>query len=268
MDFVVVGLGLGALALLGGVFLAGWSSWHWARQAASATTAEEAAHLAAVAATRRGAGQALLGAGSAVLLATIGALAGSLTDQTGAFLVVTTATVAALGFLFWAYLHRLRSPIPPRPVHAARSARQPANGPDPARPRAPEPLVAPMAAALPTDAAAADQSPSAPAQETESVAAPPLSAVAHETDPRADDDAALEPEPAATPELNPEPDPEPDTEPEPEPEPAPAPEASEDENAVPANGQATSRGIVDLVAYSGRANRQTPGSGLDDDDSS
>ena len=124
MDFVVVGLGLGALAILGGVLLLGLVAGRWERTAASASTREDAAYGAAMAAGRRGAGQALLGAGGALILATIGALAGSLDDRTGAYLITTTATVAGLGLLVWAYLHRARNPLPPRrrprpaPMHA------------------------------------------------------------------------------------------------------------------------------------------------------
>jgi hypothetical protein len=114
VDFVVVGLGLGTLAILAGVLLLGWMAGRWERSAARATTPEDAAHDRAMAAGRRGAGQAFVGAGVAVLIATIGALAGSLDDQTGAFFVTTTATVAALGLLVWAHLFRTRNPLPPR----------------------------------------------------------------------------------------------------------------------------------------------------------
>lgn len=114
MDFVVVGLGLGTLAILAGVLLFAWVAGRWERAAARATTPEDAAHDKAAAVGRRGAGQAFIGAGVAVLIATIAALAGSLDDQTGAFFVTTTATVAALGLLVWAYLYRTRNPLPPR----------------------------------------------------------------------------------------------------------------------------------------------------------
>jgi hypothetical protein len=114
VDFVVVGLGLGTLAILAGVLMLGWTAGRWERAAARATTPEEAAHDRAVATGRRGAGQAFVGAGVAVLIATIGALAGSLDDQTGAFFVTTTATVAALGLLVWGYLYRTRNQLPPR----------------------------------------------------------------------------------------------------------------------------------------------------------
>jgi len=114
VDFVVVGLGLGALGVLVGVIMYGWSSGRWERAAARAKEPSDAAYANAMACSRRGAGQALLGAGGAILLATIGALAGSVDDRTGALLVVTTATIAALGLVVWGYLHRVRNPAPPR----------------------------------------------------------------------------------------------------------------------------------------------------------
>jgi hypothetical protein len=49
-----------------------------------------------------------------MLLATVAALGGSLDDRTGAFLVTTTATVAAVGILLMGYLQRTRNPVPPR----------------------------------------------------------------------------------------------------------------------------------------------------------
>jgi hypothetical protein len=113
VDFVVVGFGLGGLAIVLGLML-GWAAASRDRAALQAALPEGAARDRALARDRRGAGQALLSAGGAVLIATIGALAGGLDDQTGAFFVTTTATVATLGILVWAYLHRSRHPAPPR----------------------------------------------------------------------------------------------------------------------------------------------------------
>ncbi|MCC7021795.1 MAG: hypothetical protein IT338_03155 [Thermomicrobiales bacterium] len=112
MDFVVVGLGLGALAMLLGIALLAWAAPRQARLARAASRSEARRGLA-IAANRRGAGVALLYAGGAIFLATIGGLAGALDDRTGAFLVATTTTVAALGLLVWGYLDHLRNPIPP-----------------------------------------------------------------------------------------------------------------------------------------------------------
>lgn len=115
VDFVVVGLGLGTLAILTGVLLFSWAAGRWEREAKQAMLPAEVSYDRAMAASRRGAGQAFIGAGVAVLIATVGALAGSLDDQTGAFLVTTAATVAGCGLLVWAYLHRSRNPLPQRP---------------------------------------------------------------------------------------------------------------------------------------------------------
>jgi hypothetical protein len=115
VDFVVVGFGLGALGILLGVILRGWLAGRCERAAARATDPAVTAYERANAAECRGAGQALLAAGSVVALATVGGLAGALNDRTGALLVTTTATVAALGIILWGYLYRSRNPMPPRP---------------------------------------------------------------------------------------------------------------------------------------------------------
>jgi hypothetical protein len=113
-------LTVGALAVLAGVVLLGWQTGRWQRSAAGAVSPDEAVRSLAIAADRRSTGEALLYAGAAIVLATVGALAGSLDDRTGAFFVVTTTTVAAFGILVRAYLHRVRHPIPAAPRRAAR----------------------------------------------------------------------------------------------------------------------------------------------------
>ena len=114
MDFVVVGFGLGALGVLLGVVMRGGLAPRSQRAAARVSTPEDAARYQAVAADHRGTGQAFLYAGGAMLLATVAGLVGSLDDRTGAFLVTTTATVAAVGILLGGYLQRARNPVPPR----------------------------------------------------------------------------------------------------------------------------------------------------------
>jgi hypothetical protein len=114
VDFVVVGFGLGALSVLLGVVMLGWLAPRSQRAAARVSTAGDAARYRAVAADHRGTGQAFLYAGGAMLLATVAGLVGSLDDRTGAFLVTTTATVAAVGILLGGYLQRARNPVPPR----------------------------------------------------------------------------------------------------------------------------------------------------------
>jgi hypothetical protein len=114
VDFVVVGFGLGALGVLLGVVMLGWLAPRSQRAAARNSAADDAARHRAIAAEHRGTGQAFLYAGGAMLLATVAGLLGSLDDRTGAFLVTTTATVAAVGILLGGYLQRARNPIPPR----------------------------------------------------------------------------------------------------------------------------------------------------------
>src|SRR5688572_27179216 len=101
VDFVVVGFGLGALTILCGLALLGVAARGWERAAERAPSPADAARDLATAADRRHLGQTVLYAGGAILLATMGALAGSLDDRTGAYFVATTATVAAVGALYW-----------------------------------------------------------------------------------------------------------------------------------------------------------------------
>lgn len=121
VDFVVVGFGLGALTILSGAVMLAWVAARWQRAAERARSSADAAYGYAAAAERRGMGLALLYSGSAVLLATIAALAGSLDDRTGAFFIATTVTVAALGVLFALYRRRFHHSAPPRP-HAVSPA--------------------------------------------------------------------------------------------------------------------------------------------------
>ena len=114
MDFVVVGFGLGALGVLLGVVMLGWLAPRSQRAAARASSADDAARDRAVAAEHYGTGRTFLYAGGAMLLATVAGLLGSLDDRTGAFLVATTATVAAIGILLGGYLQHTRNPLPPR----------------------------------------------------------------------------------------------------------------------------------------------------------
>lgn len=121
MDFVVVGFGVGTLGVLLGVVLLGWLAGRSERAATNAAAPAAAAYAQAAAAEYRGAGQAFIYAGGAVILATIGGLAGALDDRTGALLVATTATVAVLGIFFWGYLYWSRHPLPTRPRRQPRS---------------------------------------------------------------------------------------------------------------------------------------------------
>lgn len=122
MDFLVVGLGLGALSILSGITMVTLVVWRWQRATQRATLPEEQRYFVACAASRNAAGQALIAAGAAILLATIGAVAGSLDDRTGSLLVATTATVAALGLIVRDFLYRSRNPMPRRPRSRALEA--------------------------------------------------------------------------------------------------------------------------------------------------
>ncbi len=114
MDFVVVGFGLGALGVLLGVVMLGWLAPRSQRAAARVSSPDDAARCRAIAAEHRGTGQAFLYSGGVMLLVTVAGLAGSLDDRTGALLVTTTATVAAIGILLAGYLQRARNPVPHR----------------------------------------------------------------------------------------------------------------------------------------------------------
>lgn len=115
MDFLVVGLGLGALAILGGIIMVTLVVWRSQRAARQATRPEEQRYHLASAAARNASGQGLIVAGVVILLATVGAVAGSLDDRTGSLLVATTATVAAIGLIVRDVLYRSRYPLPRRP---------------------------------------------------------------------------------------------------------------------------------------------------------
>lgn len=114
MDFVVVGLGLGALGILCGLFMLGVLAAHRDRVASRIDSRDVAARDLAMAAEQREIGRAVLAAGAAVIVATTAALAASLDDRNGAFLVTSTVTVAAAGLLYWASVYRRRHPLPPR----------------------------------------------------------------------------------------------------------------------------------------------------------
>jgi hypothetical protein len=171
VDFVVVGFGVGALGLLLGVVCLAWGARQYGQAQRTAPHSGPNRALGGAMALRD-AGQVFLSAGGAILLATVGALVTSLDDATGALVVTTTITVAALGILLWVFLHRARIPylMPrPRPRPAvARAERQPARG-APAMPMA---MVAAMAKPLTfnadgAEAEGADAEPAAaPASET------------------------------------------------------------------------------------------------------
>lgn len=139
MDFVVVGLGLGALGVLLGVLLFGVLA-PLRERGADRAAADEAARDRAIAAEQREIGRAALAAGLAILVATSAALAAGLDDRTGAFLITSTVTIAAIGVLYWMSLYRRRNPLPARarrarPDVGAVQPTDPGSGAEEPRPR-------------------------------------------------------------------------------------------------------------------------------------
>lgn len=129
MDFVVIGLGLGALALLAGLALLCLVAPRWSRRAAAATHPADAVYARAVGAERQATGQSLLAVGGVLLLTTVGGVSAGLDDKTGALVLSSVATVAALGLVGWDALYRRQHPRPPQrrtaPLPVSREAAAP-----------------------------------------------------------------------------------------------------------------------------------------------
>ena len=113
MDFVVIGLGLSALALLTGLSLLCLVAPRWFRKAGVAHPGD-AAYARAQAGERHALGQGFLCAGAVLLLATLGGISAGLSDQAGAYLIATMTTLAALGLYGWDLLYRRQHPVPRR----------------------------------------------------------------------------------------------------------------------------------------------------------
>ncbi len=133
MDFVVIGLGLSALALLTGLTLLCLVSPRWYRKASPAKP-DDSAYARAMAGERRALGQGFLCVGAVLLLATLGGISAGLADKAGAYVIAAMTTVAVLGLAGWDVLYRRRNPAPRRrrvapvkapPVAADASASQP-----------------------------------------------------------------------------------------------------------------------------------------------
>ena len=138
MDFVVIGLGLSALALLTGLTLLCLVAPHWSRKAGVAQPGD-AAYARAQAGERHALGQGFLCVGAVLLLTTLGGISAGLADKTGAYLIATVTTVAVLSLFGWDLLYRRQHPIPQRrraaPARAQRAAEHTA-GTHPAGPTA------------------------------------------------------------------------------------------------------------------------------------
>ena len=113
MDFVVIGLGLSALALLAGLALLCLVSPSWFRKAGPAKP-DDAAYARAMAGQRHALGQGFLCVGAVLLLTTLGGISGGLADKTGAYLIAAMTTVALLGLVGWDLLYRRQHPVPRR----------------------------------------------------------------------------------------------------------------------------------------------------------
>ncbi len=113
MDFVVIGLGLSALALLTGLTLLCLVAPRWFRKA-GAVHPGDAAYARAQAEERQALGQGFLCVGAVLLLATLGGISAELADKAGAYLIASVTTVAALGLFGWDVLYRRQHPMPPR----------------------------------------------------------------------------------------------------------------------------------------------------------
>jgi len=160
VDFVVVGFGLGALAVLLGLALRDRGPWFWRvspwRELASPLLVQRVAWGRGC----RAGGLVLALAGGAVLLVTVVALLAGADDRPGLLLVAGTITLAAAGVLAWllAYLRfahpDLWSPRRPAPTPVAASA----FSPEPVAPSPAQTVERPWLPAAPShvDATSAD----------------------------------------------------------------------------------------------------------------
>lgn len=114
MDFVVIGLGLSALALLTGLSLLCVVAPRWLRKTRQAAQPAESPYAQAMAGERAALGQAFLCVGAVLLLATLGGISAGLADKAGAYLIAAVTTVAALCLWGWDLLYRHQHPIPVR----------------------------------------------------------------------------------------------------------------------------------------------------------
>ena len=116
MDFVVVGLGLGAIGILLGLLLRDAPGWRAAL--APGPAADGAPPVADTFA--RGLGTFLLVCGAALTVLTFLGLGTGLSDERGTLLVAGTVTIALLGLVAWLVQH-LRHRPSARPAAAAAS---------------------------------------------------------------------------------------------------------------------------------------------------
>ncbi len=125
MDFVVVGLGLGALGVLLGLTLRDAAAWRWRVRADRTLAAGEVAARVAAARACRAGGRLLALGGAGVCLTTLLAILFRVSDRAGAALVLALLIVVTAGAIAWSavYAHRYH----PRPVRV-RGASRPRRG--------------------------------------------------------------------------------------------------------------------------------------------
>lgn len=133
MDFVVIGLGLSALAMLTGLTLLCLVAPRWFRKA-GVVQPGDVAYARAHARERHALGQGFLCVGAILLLSTLGGISAGLADKAGAYLIATMTTITLLGLAGWDILYRKQHPIPVRRrTTSTRESQsdQPATAPNP-----------------------------------------------------------------------------------------------------------------------------------------
>lgn len=120
MDFVVVGLGVGALAVLLGLTIRELGSRWWSLAPGVPLSSPDQVRRLAIGRVSRAGGSVLSLAGVLILIATIVAIGLGLPDRTGAIVVMAVVTVAVLGTVAWGAIYAFRHHPP-----AARPARRP-----------------------------------------------------------------------------------------------------------------------------------------------
>jgi hypothetical protein len=131
VDFVVVGLGVGALAILLGLTIRELGARWWSLQPDVPLSSPEQARRLAIGRVSRAGGSVLSLAGGLILLATVAAIALGLPDRTGAIVVMAVVAVAVLGSVVWGAVYARR--YHPRSARRARLPR-PAAEPLPDQP--------------------------------------------------------------------------------------------------------------------------------------
>ncbi len=116
MDFVVVGLGLGAIGILLGLLLRDAPSWRAALAPGRDLAVDDPPPVADTFA--RGLGTFLLVGGAALTVLTFLGLGTGLSDERGTLLVAGTVTIALIGLVAW-LVQQLRHRPRPRPAAPA-----------------------------------------------------------------------------------------------------------------------------------------------------